>query len=476
MEAEEGRVVEVIDIDLNEEPAESLWNYGEQLNYLENMYLRIEERIRRLEAVTTRAREREESRVAVDVVNEEETLSLTEHVEEVQVNELPLGRLDSLKRSNNHLLALALETNGDVQVKKNTREAFFDCNICFRKAREPILTCCGHLFCWPCFYLLPDVGDVSDTGIIPIYGNNDKALKMDADKSGLTIPPRPQAKRIESLRQQRITRGSQSIRIDEVLRSLQSFSTLSNNLTSVLNSAERIAEDIGGITYLYHPVGQRYQSLYDDDNSNSAVLVDVPPAEAIVPDPNADTETDLPPYLTPIIEDGASSASNDMQPNAVVLLPPQATSPWRRINSQELFTDLPVRRLHRGMLRRTFEQTQAQHLLHSRAEEQEQRRSSLRSRIVLQSQVLQQLSGIFQSEVNPADALPLVDDPELLPVRVVTSHSSNVHTSHETVYETSESNMFSLPSSVRRREYVIDTSEASGSETPEPEHRRRRHV
>lgn len=28
----------------------------------------------------------------------------------------------------------------------------FECNICFELAQDPIVTLCGHLFCWPCLY------------------------------------------------------------------------------------------------------------------------------------------------------------------------------------------------------------------------------------------------------------------------------------------------------------------------------------
>ncbi|KAF0923819.1 hypothetical protein E2562_007682 [Oryza meyeriana var. granulata] len=30
--------------------------------------------------------------------------------------------------------------------------AMFECNICFEMASEPVVTSCGHLFCWPCLY------------------------------------------------------------------------------------------------------------------------------------------------------------------------------------------------------------------------------------------------------------------------------------------------------------------------------------
>ena len=29
-------------------------------------------------------------------------------------------------------------------------ETWFDCNICFDQAREPVVTRCGHLYCWSC--------------------------------------------------------------------------------------------------------------------------------------------------------------------------------------------------------------------------------------------------------------------------------------------------------------------------------------
>ncbi len=28
----------------------------------------------------------------------------------------------------------------------------FECNICFESAKDPVVTPCGHLFCWPCIY------------------------------------------------------------------------------------------------------------------------------------------------------------------------------------------------------------------------------------------------------------------------------------------------------------------------------------
>lgn len=89
----------------------------------------------------------------------------------------------------------------------------FECNICFHEASEAVVTCCGHLFCWPCLYMWLYVhssqrscpvckGKVEEGNITPIYGPTNslaKALWIDEvskNKEGeRLIPPRPQARR-----------------------------------------------------------------------------------------------------------------------------------------------------------------------------------------------------------------------------------------------------------------------------------------
>ncbi|KAJ6402076.1 hypothetical protein OIU84_014199 [Salix udensis] len=63
----------------------------------------------------------------------------------------------------------------------------FDCNICFDYAHEPVVTLCGHLYCWPCIYKWLHVqstslasdehpqcpvckADISHTTMVPLYG------------------------------------------------------------------------------------------------------------------------------------------------------------------------------------------------------------------------------------------------------------------------------------------------------------------
>ncbi|XVF40505.1 hypothetical protein PTKIN_Ptkin01aG0118700 [Pterospermum kingtungense] len=88
----------------------------------------------------------------------------------------------------------------------------FDCNICLDFAREPIVTLCGHLYCWPCIYKWLHVqsaslasdehpqcpvckADISHTTMVPLYGRgqSESELQGKALNRGMVIPPRPPA-------------------------------------------------------------------------------------------------------------------------------------------------------------------------------------------------------------------------------------------------------------------------------------------
>ncbi|XP_071706443.1 uncharacterized protein [Rutidosis leptorrhynchoides] len=253
----------VLDLDLNQEPlVESSpppplvvlpqppsFGYGPILNELETEHVRIEDRIRQLEAVTARARQRQRWRQARNnpelsymAVIEPGVSAGTDNAnirDEARVDEGVVSpeRGRNSKRDISQLTK-ALEMDLD---SKKTEEGgggdedesggFFDCNICLEMARDPILTCCGHLFCWSCFYQLSYVdssakecpvckGEVTDSSITPIYGNgkNQPILKLE---SGVKIPPRPRARRVESIRQQRVVRGISHIPVAEALRRIR---------------------------------------------------------------------------------------------------------------------------------------------------------------------------------------------------------------------------------------------------------------
>uniref|UniRef100_A0A7N0VBR0 E3 ubiquitin-protein ligase RMA n=1 Tax=Kalanchoe fedtschenkoi TaxID=63787 RepID=A0A7N0VBR0_KALFE len=83
----------------------------------------------------------------------------------------------------------------------------FECNICFDLAQDPIVTLCGHLFCWPCLYKWLTFHSnskgcpvckaiVEEDKLVPIYGrgknSKDPRIKTMQDAN---IPRRPMAQR-----------------------------------------------------------------------------------------------------------------------------------------------------------------------------------------------------------------------------------------------------------------------------------------
>ncbi|CAM8936104.1 unnamed protein product [Rhodiola kirilowii] len=86
----------------------------------------------------------------------------------------------------------------------------FECNICFDLAQDPIVTLCGHLFCWPCLYKWLHLHSksqecpvckamVEEEKLVPLYGRG-KNTTDPRSKSipGVDIPHRPMGQRPET--------------------------------------------------------------------------------------------------------------------------------------------------------------------------------------------------------------------------------------------------------------------------------------
>ncbi|KAM3362343.1 E3 ubiquitin-protein ligase RMA1H1-like [Capsicum galapagoense] len=89
--------------------------------------------------------------------------------------------------------------------------ACFDCNICLDFARDPVVTLCGHLYCWPCIYkwfhfqsgsLSSDVrpqcpvckAEISQTYLVPLYGRGETLPESEPEnKLTVKVPPRSPA-------------------------------------------------------------------------------------------------------------------------------------------------------------------------------------------------------------------------------------------------------------------------------------------
>ncbi|KAL7126048.1 hypothetical protein ABFS83_14G159100 [Erythranthe nasuta] len=275
--------VNLMDLDLNQEPTDQplrrVERYGSLLNELETAHGRIEERIRQLEAVSARARQRQrwrQSRNSPEVsytpvetmVDVGQSAAPNENGNTLAIVERTAERGKGCKRDSSHLVAQALEIDSDAK-KKFDKESgsFYDCNICLEMANEPVLTCCGHLFCWPCFFQVSKIdsstasnpskecpvckGEVSDTTVIPIYGNGGAHESAVCEtESGLKIPPRPKARRVESVRQQRIAQGLSHVPVAEALRRIR----ISIGATG--NRAQPNSETSGGPRIRMHQVSR----------------------------------------------------------------------------------------------------------------------------------------------------------------------------------------------------------------------------
>ncbi|KAF7809755.1 E3 ubiquitin-protein ligase RNF185 [Senna tora] len=86
----------------------------------------------------------------------------------------------------------------------------FECNICFDLAQDPVITLCGHLFCWPCLYRWLHHHShsqecpvckalIQEEKLVPLYGRG-KTQTDPRTKSypGMEIPHRPTGQRPET--------------------------------------------------------------------------------------------------------------------------------------------------------------------------------------------------------------------------------------------------------------------------------------
>ena len=86
---------------------------------------------------------------------------------------------------------------------KNSGSKNFECTICLDTAKEPVLTKCGHMFCWPCIYNWLDSkggrakcpnckNEITKNDLIPVYANYENQENTNRFKN---IPKRPKAER-----------------------------------------------------------------------------------------------------------------------------------------------------------------------------------------------------------------------------------------------------------------------------------------
>uniref|UniRef100_A0A5B6YP32 E3 ubiquitin-protein ligase RMA n=1 Tax=Davidia involucrata TaxID=16924 RepID=A0A5B6YP32_DAVIN len=119
------------------------------------------------------------------------------------------------------------ESDGDVPLKQKWKSisastenvnGCFECNICLDSVHDPVVTLCGHLYCWPCIYKWLHVqssspesdeqpkcpvckANISHSSFVPLYGRGTSPSESDAKKPqlDLVIPRRPPALGVHTL-------------------------------------------------------------------------------------------------------------------------------------------------------------------------------------------------------------------------------------------------------------------------------------
>ncbi|XP_004303150.1 PREDICTED: E3 ubiquitin-protein ligase RMA1H1-like [Fragaria vesca subsp. vesca] len=106
----------------------------------------------------------------------------------------------------------------EVPDTENKSCANFDCSICLDSVRDPVVTLCGHLYCWPCIYKWIQFQtpssesqedqkqpqcpvcktEVSESSLVPLYGRGQTTKPTKPSKGkpphlGIVIPKRPLA-------------------------------------------------------------------------------------------------------------------------------------------------------------------------------------------------------------------------------------------------------------------------------------------
>lgn len=97
---------------------------------------------------------------------------------------------------------------------EDSQSTGFECNICLDTVQDPVVTFCGHLFCWPCIYKWLEVqgassnaeepqpqqcpvckAEVCTSTLVPLYGrgrtSKPSKSKDQAKHLGIVIPKRP---------------------------------------------------------------------------------------------------------------------------------------------------------------------------------------------------------------------------------------------------------------------------------------------
>lgn len=152
------------------------------------------------------------------LTNGNELIKRREVVTDININNVPSQNTNTVqndktetKANTEYIKEKSEEKTEKSEEKKDKNESrnTFECNICFDDVRDPVVTKCGHLFCWGCLssWIKKNndcpvcKAEVLRENVIPLYGrgarSNEHSYKNSADE------PRPTPNRKEPTRRAR---------------------------------------------------------------------------------------------------------------------------------------------------------------------------------------------------------------------------------------------------------------------------------
>ncbi|XP_059661522.1 E3 ubiquitin-protein ligase RMA1H1-like [Cornus florida] len=119
----------------------------------------------------------------------------------------------------------------------------FECNICLDSANDPVVTLCGHLYCWPCIYKWLNVqgsspesdeqpkcpvckANISPSSLVPLYGRGGSSPSQSNSRKprlDLVIPHRPPALGVHTLLTSVTSHPNEQLRPNPFQSQSQSF-------------------------------------------------------------------------------------------------------------------------------------------------------------------------------------------------------------------------------------------------------------
>lgn len=126
----------------------------------------------------------------------------------------------------------------------------YECNICYELAREPVVTMCGHLYCWPCIYRWMQVQNlckvcpvckagIDEDKVVPIYGRggthedprgkHKKSARPQDQESHDLVPRRPAGQRLAPTNRGSAAQHSGNVNLQPGLGIIPMLFGLNNN-------------------------------------------------------------------------------------------------------------------------------------------------------------------------------------------------------------------------------------------------------